>query len=361
MVYDQCSQQVQDKLKATKDWETVEKEQSLHELIRRIERICVGFDDRRQLMYNLVQSLKTLFLYTQLEKDSIDNYARNFRSLWNMVEAFGATPGIHEGLVGAELYRLGINAATATADQLGAAEAVSAKQVKAALLISGADRRKYGKLKDELASSYLLGSDQYPNTLEKAARILSNYQVTRVNVPYRGSPNDEGVAFLQQGGRGGRGAGRGGRGGQGAKSNSTGGGSAGADNVSTITGRTGGTIKTNSKGKSHCFNCGSTSHWADECSQLSEEQQSQLHMALKAQDDKKEQAEEGPQLLHVALAQGGALPDNRAYLDGCSTVTAFKSRKYLENIRTVERSVRINCNVGAMVTNKRGAYGGLKV
>ena len=131
--------------------------------------------------------------------------------------------------------------------------------------------------------------------------------------------------------------------------------------MSTITGRTGGTIKTNSKGKSHCFNCGSTSHWADECSQLSEEQQSQLHMALKAQDDKKEQAEEGPQLLHVALAQGGALPDNRAYLDGCSTVTAFKSRKYLENIRTVERSVRINCNVGAMVTNKRGAYGGLKV
>ena len=35
-VYDQCSQQVQDKLKATKDWETVEKEQSLHELIGRI-------------------------------------------------------------------------------------------------------------------------------------------------------------------------------------------------------------------------------------------------------------------------------------------------------------------------------------
>ncbi len=41
-------------MKATKDWETVEKEQSLHELIGRIERMCVGFDDHWQSVYNLV-------------------------------------------------------------------------------------------------------------------------------------------------------------------------------------------------------------------------------------------------------------------------------------------------------------------
>jgi hypothetical protein len=235
--------------------------------------------------------------------------------------------------------------------------------VKAVMLISGADRRKYGRLKDDLANNYLLGSDQYPDTLEKAARILSNYQSTRINVPYRASPNDEGVAFLQRGGRGGRGAGRGGRGGRGDKSDSTVGSNAGGDEVSTMTVRTGGdATKTNSRGESHCFNCGSMSHWAHECPQLSGEQQSQLHMALEAQDDEgKQQPEEGHQLLNVALAQGGALPDNRAYLDGCSTVTAFKSGKYLENIRTVSSGIKINCNAGAVVTNKQGTYGGLNV
>jgi hypothetical protein len=60
-VYDQCSQEVRDKLKATKDWDVVQSEQSLHELIRRIEKICVGFDDHK--VFNLVQSLETLFLY----------------------------------------------------------------------------------------------------------------------------------------------------------------------------------------------------------------------------------------------------------------------------------------------------------
>jgi hypothetical protein len=47
--------------------------------------------------------------------------------------------------------------------------------VKAALLISGTEKRRYGKLKDELANNYLLGTNQYPNTFVKALPILGNY------------------------------------------------------------------------------------------------------------------------------------------------------------------------------------------
>ena len=108
MVYDQCSQEVRDKLKATKNWENVQTDQSLHELIKRIEKICVGFDDHKQSAFNLVQSLKTLFLYSQTEKESVEEYARNLRSLWDTVEAFGGSPGVHHGLVDAELLARGI-------------------------------------------------------------------------------------------------------------------------------------------------------------------------------------------------------------------------------------------------------------
>ena len=177
----------------------VQATQSLDELIRRMEKICVGFDDHKQSVFNLVQSLKTLFLHTQSEKETVEEYARNFRSLWDTVEAFGGLPGIHQGLVDAELKRRGLT--NSTDAQIEAAEDVAVRQVKAALLISGADQRKFGKLKDELANNYLLGTDQYPDTLEKAGRILSNYQSTNINAPYRGSPNDTGVAFLQRGKR----------------------------------------------------------------------------------------------------------------------------------------------------------------
>jgi hypothetical protein len=29
----------------------------------------------------------------------VEEYGRNFRSLWDTVEAFGGSPGVHEGLV----------------------------------------------------------------------------------------------------------------------------------------------------------------------------------------------------------------------------------------------------------------------
>jgi hypothetical protein len=80
-VYDQCSLEVRDKLEVRDEWDRVQREQSLHDLISKMERICVGFDDHKQEVFNLVQALKTLFLYTQTEKESVDEYTHNFKSL----------------------------------------------------------------------------------------------------------------------------------------------------------------------------------------------------------------------------------------------------------------------------------------
>ena len=70
-LYDQCSQEVRDKFESSHGWETVQTDQSLHQLILKIERICVGFNYHKQDVYNLVQAMKTLFLYTQTEKESV--------------------------------------------------------------------------------------------------------------------------------------------------------------------------------------------------------------------------------------------------------------------------------------------------
>jgi hypothetical protein len=150
------------------------------------------------------------------------------------------------------------------------------KAVKAAMLISGADKRQYGKLRDELTNNYLLGTNQYPDTFDKAVCILGNYQTSKSSTPFRASPDNTGVAFLQRGGRGrqggcgrhGRGTGRGKGTGGGADA---GGGRSGSNGMSTVTGGSGGeaAVRTNSRGESHCFNCGATDHWAYECPQLS--------------------------------------------------------------------------------------------
>jgi hypothetical protein len=73
-VYDQCSQEVKDKLEATNDWEFIQQDQSLHELIQKVKRICIGFDNHKQEVFNLVQSLKMLFLFTQGEKEGVNQF-----------------------------------------------------------------------------------------------------------------------------------------------------------------------------------------------------------------------------------------------------------------------------------------------
>jgi hypothetical protein len=157
-VYSQCAEEVRDKLKSSDDWERIQKTQSLPELIAKIEKICVGFVNHKQEVFNLMQSLKTMFLYTQSNKETVEEYGCNFRSLWDTVEAFGGSPGVHEGLV-LGILRNSMWGTPPTTQERSDAEEASSEAVKAALLISGADRHKYGKLKDELANNYLLGTD----------------------------------------------------------------------------------------------------------------------------------------------------------------------------------------------------------
>jgi hypothetical protein len=79
--------------------------------------------------------------------------------------------------------------------------------------------------------------------------------------------------------------------------------------------------------------------------------------------EEKENDQEGQvahQFFHCSMLQADKLPDHQAYLDGCSTVTAFKTRKYLENLCHVSWGVKIKCNSGAIRTNVIGDYGIMK-
>ena len=86
-------------MESSDEWETFQNDQSLHQPILKIERICVGFDDHKQEVYKLVQAMKTLFHYTQTDKESVEGYSHNLTSLWDTAEAFGASYGIHRLLV----------------------------------------------------------------------------------------------------------------------------------------------------------------------------------------------------------------------------------------------------------------------
>jgi hypothetical protein len=142
VVYEQCSREVKEKLENTKNWEAIQREQCLHSLIQKIERICVGFINHKQDVFNLVQAVKVLFLYTQLEKELVEEYGRNLKSLWDMVKAFEGSPGLHKRMMEAlarDVTRFA-KAGAPTEDKITKMENEANKTVKMGLLISGADR-----------------------------------------------------------------------------------------------------------------------------------------------------------------------------------------------------------------------------
>jgi hypothetical protein len=143
-VYNQCLEAVKEKLETIDDWDKTQWDQSLHELINKIKRICVGFDDHKQELFDLVQALKMLFLYMQAEKDSVKEYSRNFKSFWDMVEAFGGSPGLHCGLVDgwlADLANRVTGPGNPSANEKASAKTKTAEAMKAVLLISGANKQ----------------------------------------------------------------------------------------------------------------------------------------------------------------------------------------------------------------------------
>ncbi len=74
------------------------------------------------------------------------------------------------------------NAGAPMEDKIAKMENEANEAVKAALLISGANKQGYGRHKDKLANSYFLGMDQYPNTYKKGMQILGNYQASRTSM-----------------------------------------------------------------------------------------------------------------------------------------------------------------------------------
>ena len=75
--------------------------------------------------------------------------------------------------------------------------------------------------------------------------------------------------------------------------------------------------------------------------------------------------EDGTSLLQVIILQGGEGSDvrenNCAYLESCSTVTAFKNSNLLTGVHKVEKPLRVNCNVRETITRNIGTCGSLQV
>ena len=92
---------------------------------------------------------------------------------------------------------------------------------------------------------------------------------------------------------------------------------------------------------------------------MSKEQHAQLQMNIEAQI--KDGEEEQVTFLQGSSKTKYTLNKNWGYLDRFLTVTAFKNSEHLTDIHKSDKSLKVNCNAGAVLAHKVGTFGGLQV
>ena len=83
----------------------------------------------------------------------------------------------------------------------GGDEQKAFEKMLAMIFLTGADKRRFGKMIAELGNSYINNKDNYPPTVSLALELLQNYQDERARASNSGNEGAEGASSFTQKGK----------------------------------------------------------------------------------------------------------------------------------------------------------------
>ena len=178
VILGQCSQQVKSRLDADPDFMELEASDDVIGLLKKIKAIAMVTDDVQHPMWTAVNQVGKLAAINQGPAESLTSYYRRFGILQEVVEL---------GAWGENMYyppkflkTIEVEERDEDGNVTGTREENNAKEIRAQYqamnFLKGLDRKRYGKLLQDLRNSYISGKNNYPATLEAALNFVSNYQ-----------------------------------------------------------------------------------------------------------------------------------------------------------------------------------------
>ena len=395
IVHDQCSKNVKEKIKQLPNYDKIMLNKNPMALLEEIRNIICGRERHKPPIISMVQLIKAFCYFYQHADTSNEDYVEQFEALWETVEQQGGNLTNHPGLIADRALEIaeevGRNAAL-DQDVATATEQI-ANEMKAAFMLSGAEKNRHKQLKSMLENAFVVEKkDNYPNNTADVLNMMNNFQGVvqpqgnsytnwqqqRQQQQQRG--DDDGVAFIQ-----------------GADHDEEGGEQEGAtflqDRYSGDTGRaqrpqwrrqgkknnTGtdqrkvNPAKQAAKNEKEvapqaappptCMHCGGA-HELAACPDLTNEQLGQILVQIIAAEegqsnDNGNDDEQDRGSLQQVRGQGenAGLKNNYLYLDTCTTDDVACNEAYLSRLHKVTRPLRLHTNAGATRLEKKGYLG----
>jgi hypothetical protein len=214
----------------------------------------------------------------------------------------------------------------ASASEMRDAKKIVRDKFLAALILSGANREKYGKLKRSMAENYVTRTSKYPKSPEVVFCILNAYTLPpgwNRRLKQEGGVGDKGAMFVQLDGR-----------------------------------------DDSRKKNISCHNCGKKGHLKRECpNKMTNKGGEQVHANIEDNPNKGEHIFviiKGENIFVKARAKG-VVNKNFLLLDNQSTVNQIANPSLPKNIWKSSKPITVHCNTRVTKTDLEGELGGMTV
>ena len=179
----QCSEAMKAKLKSLKEFEARSKKNDCHWLLKNILSITLQFDQKRNGYLAIMDAHQNFLTCKQTTEQTTEEYLENL-TLWaDTIEYHGGTFVENYHLAGTH----NTDGSPRTEDERRSA---ARDETLAMALIRGADPSRFGTLIAELSNQFARGRNEYPTDLNSAYSLLVNYRTPTNTRPRNSTGSD---------------------------------------------------------------------------------------------------------------------------------------------------------------------------
>jgi hypothetical protein len=206
LIYDQCSPALKNKLEGTSRYDTSKKDNDVVALLMMIRSYCCQFNTLNDEYMLIVGAIKNLLYFFQKTTQANADYHKDFMVMVKVIEEYGGAGSLtyFPNMIKKELELKKIDMDKASVSEMRDAKKIVHDKFLAALILCGANREKYGKLKRGVVENYVTGSSKYPESPNVVLCILSAFTPPlgwNRCLKQEGGVRDEGAIFVQLDGR----------------------------------------------------------------------------------------------------------------------------------------------------------------
>ena len=313
IILGQCSPSLRSQLEGGKGFEEICKNYDVVKLLKMIRGFSCRHDQNNDRIFAAIQSIRAFFNNFQKREMTNDEYLKEFQARWSTlddieVDIVKAFPGLLKQEVQEEY---GKSIEDATEEEITATKMLLKKKIEGRTLLIGADRSRFGDLKDRIQLNMAMGNNNYPNSLEHAMNILNTHQRGNKNYLKKKKDGDQEseLSFSQK------------------------------PPVEDVT----------------CYNCGDKGHYANTCPKKKKNIGAKKVLA-QIQDGNFDEEDEEIEFTYHQVEKGDEW-DYRILIDSQSTINIFKNKELLKNIQPSRKGCKIQCNTGMVEVKMKGMFG----